>query len=193
MTETDLKGVEFDPGFGPYVLAFRGSMEYIYLDINKFKNLSQRKLKFKMYYKKILDLFYNNLGFYVGCLMWAMYIKSLPEQKLLSNTCYGGVYNHEENVSETQYMSKFVELFPKDMKYYLGQNFCFEENVARLINVYEKFLELNKGFVATKTNISINLPKSLKSADVELLKKYVDEVTNSGNLHELVPHISEII
>ena len=68
-----------------------------------------------------------------------------------------------------------------------------KENVARLIDVYEKFLELNKGFVATKTNSSIKLPKSLKSADVELLKKYVDEVTNSGNLHELVPHISEII
>ena len=30
---TELKGLEFDPGFGPYILAFRGSVEYLYADI----------------------------------------------------------------------------------------------------------------------------------------------------------------
>ena len=43
---TTLKGLEFDPGFGPYILAFRGSVEYLYSDINRFKNLSQKKMKF---------------------------------------------------------------------------------------------------------------------------------------------------
>ena len=37
------KGLEFDPGFAPYILAFTGSVEYFYLDINRFKNLSQKK------------------------------------------------------------------------------------------------------------------------------------------------------
>ena len=59
-------GLEFDPGFGPNILAFRGTVEYLYMDVNRFKNLSQRKMRFRQYYKKILDVFNNNLGFYIG-------------------------------------------------------------------------------------------------------------------------------
>lgn len=66
---TTLKGLEFDPGFAPYILAFQGTVEYLYADINRFRNFSQKKLKFMQYHKKILEVFNNNLGFYVGCLM----------------------------------------------------------------------------------------------------------------------------
>ena len=45
--KTEVKGLEFDPGFAPYILAFRGTVEYLYMDINRFKNLSQRKMKFR--------------------------------------------------------------------------------------------------------------------------------------------------
>ena len=37
-----MQGLEFDPGFAPYILAFRGTTEYLYADINRFKNFSQR-------------------------------------------------------------------------------------------------------------------------------------------------------
>ena len=43
--KTEVKGLEFDPGFAPYILAFRGTVEYLYMDINKIKNLSHRKMK----------------------------------------------------------------------------------------------------------------------------------------------------
>ena len=36
-----MAGLEFDPGFAPFILAFRGTVEYLYMDINRFKNLSQ--------------------------------------------------------------------------------------------------------------------------------------------------------
>ena len=39
MTTDALKGLEFDPGFAPYILAFQGTVEYLYADINRFKNL----------------------------------------------------------------------------------------------------------------------------------------------------------
>ena len=35
-------GLNFDPGFGPYIMAFQGTVDYLYLDINRFKNLSQK-------------------------------------------------------------------------------------------------------------------------------------------------------
>ena len=123
----ELKGLEFDPGFGPYILAFRGTVEYLYMDINRFKNLSQKKMKFMQYHKKIVQIFENNLGFYVGCLLWAAYIKTQPQQEILSNHCFGKEYNELENLSETGFMLQFIDLFPKDMKYFLGQSYSFDE------------------------------------------------------------------
>ena len=28
------QGLEFDPGFVPYILAFQGTVQYLYMDIN---------------------------------------------------------------------------------------------------------------------------------------------------------------
>ena len=186
------KGIEFDPGFGPYILAFEGTVQYLYTDINRFKNLSQKKVKFMQYHKKILEVFYNNIGFYTGCLLWASYIQTLPKQKLLSNHCFGNAYDEKANISETQYLLQFTELFPKDMKYFLGQEFAFDKNIIKLIKVYEEFLVLNKGFVESEYNTDIVLPKGVK-AYKETFKTLVDKCIAEGNLNQLSEHISEII
>ena len=186
------KGIEFDPGFGPYILAFEGTVQYLYTDINRFKNLSQKKVKFMQYYKKILDVFYNNIGFYTGCLMWASYIKTQPKQKILSNSCFGRPYDEKANIAETQYLLQFTELFPKDMKYFLGQEFAFDKKVVKLINVYEEFLILNKGFVESEYNTDIVLPKGVKEYK-ESYKALVDKSVAEGNLNQLSERISEII
>lgn len=186
-------GLEFDPGFASYILAFHGTIQYLYTDINRFKNLSQKKTKFMQYHKKILDIFYNNIGFYTGCLMWAAYLKAQEEGKIISNPCFGARYNEEENISDTQYMLKFVELFPKDMKYFMGKDFSFEPEIIKLIMVYEKFLILNKGFTETKLNTDLILPDSLKTDKVDEYKKLIDEAISSGNLSMLKEHISSVI
>lgn len=192
MTKT-LNGLEFDPGFGPYILAFRGAVEYLYIDINKFKNLSQKKMKFRQYYKKILEIFNNNLGFYVGCLMWAAYIKTQPKQEILSNHCYGQEYNEQENISDTQFMINFTNLFPKDTKYFLSENFQFEENIIKLLHVYEEFLILNKGFVNSKYNTDIILPESVKTENAESYKSSIEKVLETGNLQELLDYLPTIL
>ena len=186
-------GLEFDPGFAPYILAFRGTVEYLYYDINKFKNLSQKKMRFRQYHKKIIDVFYNNLGFYTGCLMWAAYIKTQPEQQILGNHCFGKAYDKEENTSETQYMLKFVELYPKDMKYFLSEDFSFDENVRKLLEMYEEFLVLNEGFTKSKLNTDIKLPKGLKTDKAEDYKNIIEKVLENGNLSELLAYIPEIL
>lgn len=184
--KTASKGLEFDPGFAPFILAFRGTVEYLYLDINKFKNLSQRKMKFRQYYKKFLELFYNNLGFYVGCLMWAAYIKTQPEQEILNNHCLGGEYNEDENTSETDFMIKFLELFPKDMKYFLGINYNINPDDMKILELYKEFLTMNKGFVNSKTNTDILLPEGIKTAEAEKFKDKIDEILKSENLSKFV-------
>ena len=182
------KGLEFDPGFGPHVLALQGSIEYLYNDINKFKNLSQRKMRFRQYYKKILDIFYNNIGFYIGCLMWASYTKTQDEQEILNNHCYGQNFDEKDNTAEPDFMLSFIELFPKDMKYFLGENFEFEPYVKKVVERYKEFLELNRGFVDTKTNTDIKLPSKIKTDDALSYKDKVEKVIKSGDLSKLVEY-----
>ena len=193
MTTTELKGLEFDPGFGPYILAFRGTLEYLYADMNRFKNFSQKKMKFMQYHKKLIEMFENNAGFYVGCLMWAAYIKTQPKQKILSNHCLGQEYNEEANVSDTQFMIQFTSLFPKDMKYFLGQNYSFDEKIVELLKVYEEFLVLNKGFVLSEFNTDIELPKSVKVVDAQSYKSKIEEVLKTEDLGKLLEYLPEIL
>lgn len=190
---TTLKGLEFDPGFAPYILAFQGTVEYLYADINRFRNFSQKKLKFMQYHKKILEVFNNNLGFYIGCLMWAAYIKTQPEQELLSNHCLGQPYDEKENISDTQFMLKFVELFSKDMKYFLGKEFAFNENITKLLKIYEEFLVINKGFIESKTNTDIKLPSVVKTENANSYKFQIEKVLETKDLSKLLEYLPSII
>ena len=186
--KTEVKGLEFDPGFAPYILAFRGTVEYLYMDINRFKNLSQRKMKFRQYYKKFLELFNNNLGFYVGCLMWAGYIKPQPEQDILNNNCLGGEYNEEENISDVDFMIKFLELLPKDMKYFLGMDYEINPDDIKILEMYKEFLTINKGFVNSKKNTDILLPAGMKTDGAENFKDKIDEVLKTEDLSKLLEY-----
>ena len=179
------KGLGFDPGFGPHILEFQGTVEYLYTDINRFKNLSQRKIKFRQYYKKILEIFKNNLGFYIGCLMWAAYIKTEEEQDLLNNYCFGREYSETEITSDVDFMIKFTELFPKDMKYFIGETFKFEPIILKLLETYKEFLVINKGFVDSKTNTDIKLPGNLKASKAKTYKEKIDKVLEDGDLSKL--------
>lgn len=181
MTRT-LDGVEFDPGFEPYILAFRGTVEYLYMDINRFKNLSQRKMKFRQYYKKFIELFYNNLGFYIGCLMWAAYIKTLPEQPILNNSCLGQEYDEESNTYDTEFMIRFLTLFPKDMKYFLGENYEIDKSDLKILEMYKEFLIINRGFVESANNTDIQLPAGMKTDNAETFKDKIDDVIQDGDL-----------
>ncbi len=187
------EGLEFDPGFAPYILAFQGTLNYLYTDINRFKNLSQRKTKFRQYYKKILDVFNNNLGFYVGCLMWAEYIKTQEEQEILNNHCMGGRYNEEENTVETDYMINFVNLFPKDMKYFLGETYEFDESVSKILNAYKEFLTINRGFIESVTNTDILLPEGLKTENAKSFKEIIEKAIEEKDLSKLLEYKDLII
>ncbi len=178
--------IQFDPGFTPHLLAFRGMVEYLYIDINRFKNLSQKKMRFRQYYKKILLGFNNNIGFYAGCLMWAAYIKTCPEQEIADNYCLGQEYNEEENISETRFMLEFTKQFPKDMKYYLSETFDFDSKIINLIKIYEEFLVINKGFTESKNNTDILIPTGFKFQNPETYKGIIDSVLETGKLEELI-------
>lgn len=187
------EGLDFDPGFAPYILAFRGTVEYLYFDINKFRNFSQKKVKFRQYHKKILEVFYNNLGFYAGCLMWAAYLKTQPEQEILSNPCFGQEYIEAENMEDTQYMLAFTDLYPKDMKYFMSEVFEFDSKFVQLIQVYESFLLQNKGFTETKNNTDLVLPQEIKTDNAAEFGSIIEKVLETGNLQELLEYLPKFM
>lgn len=185
---TKADGIEFDPGFAPYILAFQGTVEYLYTDINKYKNLSQRRLKFKQYYRKFLEVFNNNLGFYVGCIMWAEYITIQPEQQILNNHCYGHKLSDEENTYDVDFMIKFTELFPKDMKYFLNEHYEFPKEYLQILNLYREFLIINKGFANLTKNTEILLPENIARANAESFKEKINEVLKTGDLSKFLEY-----
>ena len=86
-------------------------------------------------------------------------------------------------------MSKFVELFPRDMKFFLNKEFSFGDDIKNLLNAYEEFLTINKGFVESEYNTDIKLPNSVKIDNAESYKEKIDEVLKTQDLSNLLEYL----
>ena len=165
MTIDTKDNVQFDPGFIQHMSAFEPNIQYVYNSLNSCRNFNQKKMQFKMFYPKIQSLLKNYLGFYLGCILWAVYIKSLGEKPIAGNLCYGGDFSETETLEEVDFIKSYIEQLKKDAKYYLGQNFSIDEESINVLDAYREFLKLNEGFVKVQTTADVKLPASLKSVD----------------------------
>ena len=180
--------VQFDPGFIQHMSAFEPNIQYVYNSLNSCRNFNQKKMQFKMFYPKIQSLLKNYLGFYLGCILWAVYIKSLGEKPIAGNLCYGGDFSETETLEEVDFIKSYIEQLKRDAKYYLGQNFSIDEESIKVLDAYREFLKLNEGFVKVQTTADVKLPASLKSVDEAGLKEIlvgIEQVIENGKLHEL--------
>lgn len=170
--------IAFDPGYGKYLSSFIYSIEYMYADINKFKNLGQKKFKFKTYYPQILMMIEQNIAFYLGCLLWATYVSSQKGHEITGNHCLGQEYNEELELQEINYISEFIKYFGKDTKYYLNLDYEYPKENETIIEIYKEFARINTGFVNTKTTDDIKLPSILKKPDENEIGRIYDVITN---------------
>lgn len=189
-------GAQFDPGFVQHMSAFVPNIEYVYAGLNRLKNFTQKKNQFKMYYPKIQSLLKNYLGFYLGCILWAVYLNQLDKKPILNNLCFGGEYSEKETLSEVDFIKDYIEQLKKDVKYYTGQDFTIDENSINILNAYREFLIANKGFVETKTTKDIKLPANLKTPsekDLEEILSGIEKVIDNGKLYELFPLAQKVL
>lgn len=189
-------GVQFDPGFIQHIQAFIPNIEYIYRTLHQFRNFGQKKAHFKMYYHKIQILLNNYIGFYLGCMLWAVYIKQFDKRPLLNNLCAGGEYSEEETLAEVDFIEKYIEQLKKDVKYYLGQNFSIDTETMNIISAYRTFLKENEGFVNAKTTDDVKIPASFKKPsdkELETILIKIEEVIENGKLSELYPLAGSIL
>lgn len=188
MTTTQTETVKFDPGYAQHTTILSISLEYIYSSLNSYKNFGQKKAKFKMLYPQIKRMVDNNVGFCLGSLLWAVYIKSLGDIKIEGNPCFGDTYDKEETCSEVDFSIEYYEQLKKDAKYYLGQDYQINPLHITILNLYKEFLTENMNFVNTKTTNDVKLPEKFKMPSKnELLAIHskINEVIQSGNLLDL--------
>ena len=141
-----------------------------------------------MFYPKIQSLLKNYLGFYLGCILWAVYIKSLGEKTITGNLCYGGEFSENETLEEVDFIKAYIEQLKKDAKYYLNQDFSIDNIHLKVLDVYREFLKVNEGFVKVQTTTDVKLPESLKTPSADDLQKILEEiekVIENGKLPEL--------
>ncbi len=190
MTNTKINSVLFDPGYAQHTTILSLSLEYIYAGINQFKNLGQRKMKFKMMYPQITQIVDNNVGFCLGSLLWASYIKSLGDSiQIEGNPCIGGTYDEAETVEEADYSIEYFTQLKKDVKYYLGKDYQINQIYITILELYKEFLTLNKGFVDTKETKDVILPEKLtipNSENADKIHEKIQEVIKTGKLLDLL-------
>lgn len=188
--------VQFDPGFIKHISAFVPNIEYVYSSFSQFKIFNQKKMQFKMFYPKIQGLLKNYIGFYLGCILWAIYIKQFKNAEILNNLCYGGDYNEAESLGEVDFIKQYVEQLKKDAKYYVGQEFSLDDVSMNIIDTYREFLKINEGFVKTKTTDDVKIPsclKSLSQKDLQEIETAINEVVENGNLYELTKLAQKVL
>ena len=174
----------FDPGYSQHLVSLVFSLEDMYGDINKFKNLGQKKFRFKQYYPGMLKLLRQNTGFYLGCLLWATYLANQEDSDITNNYCLGKEYDEHQSLIELDFLIKFSQTFSKDTKYYMGIDFKFPEEDASMLGTYRAFAVMNEGFVNIKKTSDLKLPENIKKPskeDLETIKTTIDKVVTTGD------------
>ena len=191
----DEKIILFDPGFAPLVIDSIGQVGYTYYMFSAVPDLKLKRLNFLHIYNKLQKLLKTNIAFYLGCLMWASYIKKFDNYKIEGNKLLGEDCKEEEYTSEIDFLIDFiVNQLPRDCKYYQNRKYIPDEKYLPILKTYRDFLVLNKGFVECGNTNQIALPKNIKNlSDIEkdnlnekiqqaLLNKNIDELLDSYTL-----------
>lgn len=177
MSILDFKSDEeilFDPGYSVSVARVSGNVEYMYSAFSAIPSLKQKKFQFSILYQKFLKAIELNVAFYLGCLLWGVYIKSGKDKKIVNNPCFGETFDNEAFL-EIDFLINFIKTgLNRDAKYYLNKTFTPNPLHLQILELYKEFLSLNKGFVETETTSDIKLPKGLKTPSYEELNGIYD-------------------
>ena len=175
-----MRTVLFDPGYSACLAGISDSIELMY---GAFQTtpmpLKQKKFQFSMILPKIKDMVLNNVSFYLGCLLWASYIKNFKNAEIINNPCLNTEYTEENSIEEPLYLIDFIETrLDKDSRYYINKKYEKDERFINILKTYIEFIKLNKGFVEIKTTDELILPSNIKPLDkdnLNLVKSKIDE------------------
>ena len=194
-----MQTVLFDPGYSRCILGISENIEFMYGVFQaSYMPIKQKKFQFSVMLPKIKETLNQNIAFYLGCLLWASYIKTIKGAAVEDNPCLNDEYNEENSTHDISYLIEFVtKILDKDSRYYISKPYETNPKHLEILKNYLEFIKLNKGFVKLKTTSDLILPKSLKPLDdasSKIVKEKIDEAIKNkklSNLYEVYDYILE--
>ena len=185
----------FDPGFTKSLIPLSIDTKYFYDELNMIKNFNIKKSEFRIALPKLAQLTERHIGFYVGCMLWGAYLKTLGSEKIIGNPFLGKEYEEEPALSEINFIFDFVKKLDKDSKYYIGKPYIFNPEKLEILELYKEFIKKNESFVNTDTVDKIVLVGKLETIPKEEIleiKKKIQDVIHTGKLEELLEFCDKI-
>ena len=182
----DNKKIKFDPGYAPIVINSLGQVGYSYYVFSAIPNVKLKRMNFPHTLRKIEGFLKTNVAFYLGCLLWASYIKKFDDYELEGNQLLGEECSEEEYTSEINFLIDTIEnQLPRDSKYYLNKLYVADEKYLPILKAYKEFLILNNGFVSCSKTSQIMLPDSIKKLNEEELNLVNEKIQKAINDKEI--------
>ena len=185
----------FDPGFTKSLIPLSLDTKYFYDELNMIKNFNIKKSEFRIALPKLAQLTERHIGFYVGCMLWGAYLKTLGSEKIIGNPFLGKEYEEEPALSEINFIFDFVKKLDKDPKYYIGKPYTFDPKKLEILELYKEFIKKNQSFVNTDTVDKIVLVGKLETMSKEEIleiEKKIQDVIHTGKLEELLEFCDKI-
>lgn len=185
----------FDPGFTKSLIPLSLDTKYFYDELNMIKNFNIKKSEFRIALPKLAQLTERHIGFYVGCMLWGAYLKTLGTEKIIGNPFLGKEYEEEPALSEINFIFDFVKKLDKDSKYYIGKPYTFDPKKLEILELYKEFIKKNESFVNTDTVDKIVLVGKLETMPKEeilKIEKKIQDVIHTGKLEELLEFCDKI-
>lgn len=185
-----MQTVLFDPGYSDCILGVSDNVEFMYSAfVQSSMPLKQKKFQFSILFPKLKKMLSQNVSFYLGCLLWAFYLKSLKNAVFENNPCLDTEFDEQTAYDETNFLIDFInDKFNKDAKYYINATYLKDERYITVLKTYNEFLKLNEGFKNVKTTADINLPSNLKvpsTGELKTIKQKIDEAISLKDLTKL--------
>ena len=166
--------IKFDPGFDSI-----GQIGYVYYTFCAIQNVKLKKINFPHTLRKIENLLKINISFYLGCLLWACFIKQF-DKKIEGNMLLGETCEEKEYTNEINFLIELIEKnLPKDSKYYLNKPYETNEKYLNILKTYKNFLILNEGFVNCDATVKILLPQNIKKPAPQQLQTINETIQNA--------------
>lgn len=184
------KTVLFDPGYAPIVIDSIGQIGYTYYMFSAISSPKIKKINFPGVLNKLEKFLKTNVAFYLGCMLWASYIKQFKGAQIEGNKLLGEVCEEKEYLSEIEFLIDFVKTtLMRDSKYYLNKTYVADSRYLPILEAYREFLKLNKGFCSCACVDDIILPPALKVMNADELAKANENIQaaiKEGNIDGLL-------
>ncbi|GBF23022.1 hypothetical protein tpqmel_0426 [Candidatus Gastranaerophilus sp. (ex Termes propinquus)] len=161
----------FDPGYSDCIEHIGKTFDELHGALVSIHNPKQKRARFAALYPRIVKTVEENVAFYLGCLLWAAYLKNKPGVEIEGNTCLSPEYDRENSLYEINALIDYVSVgLNRDSKYYLNKTYEPSPLCIRILEVYKDFLDKNEGLHKTKSTDDILLPKSIEALGTQELE-----------------------